>query len=138
MSGVLVDTSAFYAILDESDREHATAASRWQHLLDGVEAGEATARTHGGVVMESSALIQHRLGVPALRALHEDLLPVVGIRWVDQALSERAVSALLTLGSRRVSLVDCMSFEQVRAESLGSAFTFDTDFSRQGIAHFGE
>lgn len=130
---VFVDTSALYATLDRDDARHDAAAATWQELLDGIADGEVRCRTHSGVVIELSALVQHRLGIPALRALHDSVLPAVDIVWVDADLHRRAVSALLAAGRREVSLVDWTSFEVMRDEGITDAFAFDDDFTGQGF-----
>jgi len=130
---VFVDTSAAYAVLDAADANHAAAAERWTALLDLVVEGEVDLISHGGVVVECTALVQHRLGLAAVRALVDDLLPVVDVRWPDARLHERAVSALLAAGRRDVSLVDWMSFELMRGAAVRHAFAFDDDFAQQGF-----
>jgi predicted nucleic acid-binding protein len=130
---VFVDTSALYAVLDRDDDRHADGARGWNDLLDRMAAGTVDARTHGGVVIEVSALVQRRLGIDALRVLHHDVLPVLEVTWVDAELHRRAVSALLAAARREISLVDWTSFELMRDEGITLAFAFDDDFSQQGF-----
>jgi predicted nucleic acid-binding protein len=135
---VFVDTSALYAALDANDRQHTDAARRWNRLLDGVAAGSAEVLTHSAVVVETSALVQRRLGMPALRVLHDGLLGALTIHWVDAGLHGRAVSALLAADRRDVSLVDWTSFELMRALGVEACFAYDDDFERQGFtAEYG-
>lgn len=133
---VFVDTSALYAALDADDDNHAAATAGWGRLLDGIASGSIEGLTHGSVVVETSALVQRRLGMPAVRALHDGLLPVLTPRWVDGELYGRAVSALLAADRRDVSLVDWTSFELMRALGVGQAFAFDDDFATQGFTTF--
>lgn len=67
---ILVDTSALYAVLDRDDDHHAVAATAWARLLDDVAARRRGCMTHSAVVVETSALVQRRLGLEALRALY--------------------------------------------------------------------
>lgn len=133
---VFVDTSAIYAALDADDAHHASAIAGWQRLLDGIVTGTHDGLTHGSVLVEVSALVQRRLGVPALRALHASVLPALVTHWVDADLHARAVSALLAADRRDVSLVDWTSFELMRALGVDQAFAFDDDFVRQGFLSF--
>ena len=133
MTTCLIDTSALYAVLDADDRRHPAAATAWQRLLDGIVSGDDEAITHSGVVVESAALVQHRLGMQAAAALHRHLLPLVRVVWIDQSLHDRAVAALLAAGRREVSLVDWTSFELLRGEALDTAFAFDDHFWEQGF-----
>ena len=95
MAAVLLDTSAIYAVLDADDDCHSAAVAGWDRLLDGVDTGGVEPLTHSGIVVETAALVQHRLGMPGAEALHRDLLPLVRVVWVDEVLHERAVAALL-------------------------------------------
>jgi uncharacterized protein len=130
---VLVDTSALYAVLDADDANHVAAAAAWTGLLDAVATSEVVLVSHGGVVVEAVALVQRRLGMPAVRALLDDLLPVVEITWADSELYQRAAAALLAADRREVSLVDWLSFELMRRDGVGEYFAYDDDFRRQGF-----
>ncbi|HID83570.1 MAG TPA: PIN domain-containing protein [Anaerolineaceae bacterium] len=130
MKAVFVDTSALYALLDADDRYHAAAAAAWRELLQ----DEGTVLfTSNYVMVETFALVQHRLGIPAVRALQQDLLPVMTVRWVDAEVHQAAVAALLAAGRRDLSLVDCVSFELMRRHGWDMALTFDSDFHDQGF-----
>jgi uncharacterized protein len=131
---VFVDTSAIYAIVDADDPNHHVAAPRWHQLVDGLQDGTHSAVTHSGVVFEISALVQHRLGLGAVRMVHDLLLPAVEIEWVGPALHSSALTALLAADRRDVSLVDWTSFELMRSSGVGTAFAFDDDFARQGFS----
>ena len=132
MTPVFVDTSALYALVDGNDDCHAAAASVWHRLLAGVEEGTAVGVTHYGVVVESTALVQRRLGTAATVKLH-DLLAALSIEWVDESLHTRAVAAMLAARHRRVSLVDWTSFESMRARGIDYALAFDSDFDDRGF-----
>ena len=80
---VLVDTSALYALLDEDDVNHGSAVRGWTHLL-----ATELPTTHNYVVVETSALVQRRLGMAAVERLHRGLLPVVRVTMVDTSTHE--------------------------------------------------
>jgi uncharacterized protein len=126
---ILVDTAAFYALIDDRDPNHGRAISV---ISDLVEADE-TLLTHEYVVVETTALVQRRLGLGALRRFVDDLLPLVEIAWVDQDLHREAREALLAAGRRTVSLVDWTSFLVMRRHGVRRAFTFDPDFGAEGF-----
>lgn len=125
---VFVDTSALYAVLDRDDANHAAAAAAFSSLL-----GTAVLVSHSHVAVESSALVQRRLGADAIRTLHDDVLPALEVSYVDESLHRSAVAALLASGARDVSLVDWTSFELMRRLGAVEAFAFDDDFARQGF-----
>jgi len=85
------------------------------------------------VLVESFALVQSRLGMPALRLFQDDILPAVGVHFVDHEMHRSSVSAVLSAGKRNLSLVDCSSFVIMRAFGLKNAFTFDPHFKEQGF-----
>lgn len=126
----LVDTSALYNLLDTGASHHAEAATVFEEMLD----REDSLVTHNYVLVETTALVQRRLGIDAVRALVSDVLPVIDLNWVDDGTHRAAVAALLAAGHRSVSLVDWVSFELMRTLRIDRAFAFDADFGRQGFA----
>jgi len=126
---IYVDTAALYAILDADDANHAAARDVWVDLVNRQE--ELLCSNY--VLVESFALVQHRLGIAAVRAVQEDIVPLLSIFWVDRAIHQAGISALLTAGQRRLSLVDCVSFVCMRQLGIGTAFTFDQHFADQGF-----
>lgn len=133
MVPVFVDTSALMAVLAADDKHHRAGATAWLRLLDGVHAGDYRGVTHYGVVLESSALVQRRLGMAAAGRLHDDLLAVLALEWVDEALHTRAMAAMVAAARRDVSLVDWTSFEMMRAQGIEHALAFDSDFDERGF-----
>ncbi len=133
MTRILVDTSALVAALNVGDEHHGRAVMAWTRLLEGIKSREYSGVTHYGVVMEANALVQRRLGMDAVRELHDGLLAALDLEWVDRTLHRAAVSAMLAAGHRRVSLVDWTSFELMRAKRIRYALAFDSDFERRGF-----
>ena len=126
---VFVDTSAFYATLDADDGQHGPARQTWLTLVN--EATDLVSSNY--VVIETTALVQNRLGVVAIRTFQEDVLPVVRVEWVDEPAHQAGVTALLTAGRRDLSLVDCVSFDLMRHLGIRRAFAFDRHFAEQGF-----
>lgn len=126
---VYVDTSAFLAVLDADDENHEAAKKVWTELLESREAIVCNSY----VLMETYALVQHRLGMAAVRAFHEDVFPVLQLEWIDDSLHQQAANALLTANRRNLSLVDCASFATMRRLGIKKAFAFDKHFSEQGF-----
>lgn len=126
---VFVDTSAFFAILDADDAMHATAAA---YLTSALES-RTRLITSNYVVVETSALTRSCLGAEAFRAFTEKLLPVAKIEWVTPQQHSAATSAALLVGNAGPSLVDCTSFEVMRALGIRTAFAHDRHFSQAGF-----
>lgn len=124
-----VDTSALLAVLHGSDKNHPRAAQTWRALLEGDEDLVCT----NYVLVETSALLQSRFGLPAVRDLVENVSPLMRVAWVTDDLHTAALSALLTANRRLLSLVDCVSFETMRRFAITRVFAFDRHFVEQGF-----
>ncbi len=126
---IFVDTSGWYALLDTDDSNHHRAGLAWSRWL----AEDISFASSNYVLLETIALIQHRLGIQAVRQFNDVLIPVVQVHWIDPQLHSAAVSALLAAGRRGLSLVDCSSFDLMRRLGLDSVFAFDRHFSEMGF-----
>ncbi len=87
---VFIDTSALFALLDASDVRHREAARIWAGLLD----SEADLFTHSYVIVETSALVQRRMGEKLIEPFFDGLLPLVRIIWVEEEIHRRALREL--------------------------------------------
>ena len=124
-----VDTSAFLATLSADDKNHISAKQQWTELI----LAEATLVCSDYVLLESLALIQHRIGLAAVRVFHEDIFPLLSIEWVDESTYRAGIASVFTAARRDLSLVDCVSFEIMRRLGIRSAFAFDNHFKEQGF-----
>ncbi|MGH8886057.1 MAG: type II toxin-antitoxin system VapC family toxin [Egibacteraceae bacterium] len=124
----LFDTSAMLPFLDSGDQDHDRAVDVWREVDD--HGGGLV--THNYVVLEATALVQRRLGMEAVRDLHEKVLASVAIVWVTEHVHERALAALLD-SPRGLSLVDLVSFAVMREHKIRNAFAFDGDFPAHGF-----
>jgi predicted nucleic acid-binding protein len=125
---VFLATSAFYALLDGDDDNHKKAKQIWTDLLD----SENNLITSNYVIVESFALIQNRLGLEAVRGFQDDIFPLINIEWVSPEIHKSGVSAFLVASRRKLSLVDCVSFEIMRTLGIKKVFAFDPHFAEQG------
>jgi len=126
---IFVDTSAFYALLDGDDAGHSRALKVWE----GKPPGEGDLATTNYVVLETMALLQSRLGMPAVRVFRDAILPLARIEWIDEVVHAQAVAAFIAADRRGLSLVDLSSFETMRRLGIRSAFTFDRHFRQYGF-----
>ena len=127
---VFVDTSAIYAVLDRDDANHEVARKRWTTLLSGAE----QLVTSNTILVETAALLQSRLGLDSVRVLFDDIVPALVVEWVGAADHQAAVTTLLSVGRRKLSFVDCCSFQMMHRLELRSAFAFDRHFKEQGFS----
>jgi len=126
---VFVDTSAFYAVVDRDDENHPRALCAWVDLLN----GDTRLLTSNYVLLETSALLQHRIGAAALRAFHQDVRPLLDVEWITNERHQAAVEATLTAGRRKLSIVDSISFQTMMERGVRTAFCFDRHFREQGF-----
>jgi predicted nucleic acid-binding protein len=126
---IFVDTSALYAVLDRDDQNHSAAKVAWRELLE----AEENLLVTNYIVVETTALVQHRLGMEAVRVLYGEIVPVLDVHWIIEADHLHAINALLATDRRKLSLVDCSSFHAMRTRMLRSAFAFDPHFREQGF-----
>lgn len=126
---IFIDTSAFYALLDRDDTHHPRARRAWIELLRAAH----TLVTSNYVLVEAFALLQNRLGIEAIRAFHDELLPLINIEFVASGTHRSGVAVLLSASRRDLSLVDCVSFEVMRTSGINTVFAFDKHFKEQGF-----
>lgn len=133
MTGVFVDTSALFALLDAKDANHTRAARAFASL----RARQAALASTSFVLVEAYALVGRRLGLDAVRSLREDVAPLLDVVWVDEALCNAGLDLLLDRRKRLLSLVDAVSFVTMRQADLGEAFAFDPHFAQEGFTLVG-
>ena len=126
---IYIDTAAFLAVLNANDQFHQTARQTWEEILS----SDSPLVSSNYIFLETTALLQHRFGVEAVRLFERDISPVVEIVWVNQDIHKLAMSALLAANRRDLSLVDCTSFEIMRQIGLENVFTFDPHYREQGF-----
>ena len=126
---VFIDTSAFYALLDRDDDNHPEARRAWTDILKSAK----LLATSNYVLVESVALLQHRLGMDAVRGFHENIVPLLHVEFVASGMHQTGISGLLSAARRNLSLVDCVSFEVMRNLGIKTVFAFDLHFKEQGF-----
>jgi len=124
-----VDTSALLAVLVANDMHHREAERIWRRELD--EGRDLL--TSNYILVETTAVLQHRVGMGAVRSFTQDVVPALRVEWVSPEDHRAAAAALLASGRRGVSLVDYCSFEVMRRLGLERAFAFDRHFADAGF-----
>lgn len=129
MNSVFVDTSALFALIVSDDQKHDASKRVFDELAE-----DLTPLTSSSyVLVETFALLQRRAGRKAVAAMRENVAPLLDIVWVDRALHEAGLDRLSQSRSKHLSLVDCVSFEIMRRQSIAAAFAFDRHFSAAGF-----
>lgn len=123
-----VDTSAAYALLVRTEDSHQEVVRAFRGLA---EAGR-TLWTTSYVIVETVALLQHRIGLQAVRDFLEDFVPLFSVEWVPEALHASGVARLLREDRRQLSLVDCVSLECIQAHGIRDVLALDRHFEKAG------
>ena len=126
---LFLDTSGFYALLVETEADHRSVKRAFGQAA---EAGERLLTTNY-VVIETAALLQHRIGLAPVRDLDAKIFPLVELVVVDAGLHRKGLERLFRIDRRRVSLVDAVSFEAMEAEGFTDVLGLDSDFATEGF-----
>jgi predicted nucleic acid-binding protein len=129
---VVIDTSAFYALISSTDTFHTQAKLAYERLLD----WEWELWTTSYILVETSALVHHRLGFEPLKAFTETALSgIICMFWVENTMHNEAWKRIVERQGREFSLVDWTTV--VVSEHLkASVFTFDRGFRQEGVLIF--
>ena len=127
----LIDTSAFFALIDNRDDNHKEARAISKRLA--IESWDLF--TTNFVLAEVHALTLSRLGRSvALRALTEiERSPSTNVIRAPIAVEEEARAILATYSDKDFSLTDAISFSIMERWGISSAFTFDRNFTQYGF-----
>jgi len=121
---MIVDTGAWYAVADRSDRHHVAARRFYRE-----RAPLGLFVTTDLIVAETWTLLSAHLGRPAAvtfwATLRDTRTPIVTIDAVDL---ESAWHIVQTLPDQTFSFVDCTTFAVMQRLGIDEAFAFDSHF----------
>ncbi len=121
---ILVDTGAWYAVANRSDRHHADASRFYTE-----NAPEGSFVTTALIVAETCSLLGARLGRPAAitfwQTLRETRTPILPVETVDLEVAWHIVQAFR---DQHFSFVDCTTFALMERLGITEAFAFDSHF----------
>ncbi|MFP4668759.1 MAG: type II toxin-antitoxin system VapC family toxin [Desulfobacterales bacterium] len=126
---VFADTSALFALLVKNDFMHIKARESFKYLAR----QNAGLVTSSFVLVETTALLQRRIGLEPVNDFNRKIFPLLEIVWADDKWYAKAIQRLLAQNNRNVSLVDCLGFEIMEAFQIEYAFAFDSHFEENGF-----
>lgn len=128
---VLVDTSAWVALLARNDQYHPAALKNWARLRD----ERTPLLTSDYVVDETVTWLRYRVSHAAAVAFWETTLQsaLVEIAPISRELLDVAWGLFKKYADQDFSLTDCTSFALMRARHVQRAFTFDRHFRHVGF-----
>jgi predicted nucleic acid-binding protein len=128
---ILIDTSAVYALIDRSDRWHATAKAS----LEDIKKARSEPLLTNLVVAECHALILVRLGAPLARKwLTSNVWSVQRVTVDDEA---RAMTIITKYIDKAFSCANATSFAVMERLGIQRAFAFDPHFRQYGFDVIG-
>jgi uncharacterized protein len=131
---VLIDSAAYYAILDDRESTYPQAAAALRKLAQ----ERWRLFTTNFIVAEAHALILGRLGYHhATGFLQHFSEGTTTVLRVGQADEERAKQIVYQYRDKRFSLTDATSFAIMERYRIGVAFTFDHNFVQYGHQTLG-
>lgn len=127
---VLLDSSAFLALVSRRDAHHDEAQSAWARLID----ERWSTFTSNFVVAETHALFLARLGRDSATTFLRDIVRsstvMVRVSVRDEA---RARAIIFQYEDKEFSLTDATSFAVMERLRILEAFSFDRHFAQYGF-----
>lgn len=121
---IFVDTGAWYAVADRSDRHHPTAA---RFYVERVSTRDLV--TSSLVLAETWSLLSAHLGRPAALSFWESLRDLqIPVLTLDPADLEAAWRIANAFPDQDFSFTDCTSFALMERRGIDEAFAFDAHF----------
>jgi predicted nucleic acid-binding protein len=127
MKPILADTSAFYALADQTDRHHKEAVGIARRLVE----EKALPFTTNYVIAETHVLILSRLGAATARTWLKNLS--VRVEQVTERDQSAARSIVIDHEDKDYSFTDATSFAVMKRLAADRAFTFDSHFTQFGF-----
>lgn len=122
---IMVDTSAWYAICDASDKNHDRAKEFYTQV-----AGAVPLVTTDVILAETWALLAARLGRSAAITFWETIREAgVCILTLEEADTEAAWHILNAFPDQTFSFADCTTFAIMERLRIERVFTFDRHFA---------
>jgi uncharacterized protein len=128
---VFIDTSAFVALVDRDDRNHARA----KRYVKSLQKKARSLVTSTYVMDEAITLIRVRIDHATAVGFGERMQRT---RWcrvidIDESLRNAAWDLFVRYEDQLFSFTDCTSFALMRSMSVSDAFSFDADFAAAGF-----
>ena len=125
---VLFDTSAFYALVSESDSLHQRATVAYERIID----RNQELWTTSYILVECIALVHRRLGFSVLSQFLDFVELSIRVYWIENTIHSEAIRRLIASNGSGLSFVDWTL--ALASNATGAhVFTFDRGFVAQGI-----
>ena len=132
MTRVFVDTSAFVALRNRAEREHAAARDALSRLVQ--ERAQLCTSNHVFAETYTALLVRVGRDEAIEWGRHFRAGSAIELLRVDQPVEEDAWALLESHADKQWSYVDATSFALMERENVQSAFAFDHHFTQRGLA----
>jgi len=126
---IFADTSGLFALLVKNDYMYVRARENFHYFAE----NNVQLVTSSFVLVETTALLQSRIGLAPVKDFNAKILPLLDIVWADDKWFAKAIQRLIAQNNRDISLVDCLSFEIMDSHQIEYAFAFDKHFEENGF-----
>lgn len=130
---IFVDTSAWVALADRHDRDHARTLDVGRRIARG-EYGKQVTTNY--VMTETLTLVRRRLGLSAAVSLAKTFAESDEVRvfWIEPVHHDEGVRIMASHADKVWSLTDCTSFVVMNALQIRQALALDDDFTQAGFS----
>ena len=130
MRQIFIDTSAYFALADEEDKNHQAASGKMQQLIR----ERASFTTTNIVIAETHTLTLKRIGYKtALEVIERIYSSQIRIYRIREADEKKALDIIRKYTDKDFPFVDALSFAVMEKLHITQAFTFDKHFTQYGF-----
>ena len=131
MKRIFVDTSAFFALADETDTNHQEAKRLSKKI--GKEKLEVVISDH--ILSETITLIRIKMGFQKALLFGNRLFDsrITNLIVTEEKMLKEGWNIFSKYDDKKFSFVDCISFAIMMKEGIDTAFTFDNHFEQIGF-----
>lgn len=127
---VFVDSSMFYALVDEKDEFHQKATAIWQAL----KVQDVQLVTSNYMLDETFTLIRSHRGVAVVDAFRKSLINIYEVKIIRVTVPDEAGAWSFFLQDwSKLSFTDCVSFALMKRLGIKKIVSFDNHFKRAGF-----
>ncbi len=128
---VFVDTSAWLAVIDESDNHHAEAVEIYKQLLN----SQTRLITSILIIAETQIWLRRRMNPESAQTFLRNVnhSPRVDILYPDANAEKQAKKILEQFSDHDFSLADAISFVIMKTAGVKEAFSYDSHFATAGF-----
>jgi len=128
---IFVDTSVFFALADETDKNHQEA----KKLSGKIRREKLEIVISDHILSETLTLIRRKMGFQKALLIGNKLFDskITNLIIIGEGMLKEGWDIFLKYSDKDFSFVDCISFAIMKHEGIDTAFTFDRHFEQMGF-----